>query len=271
MKRRLVNVVLCLAVMLAALPAIAAEEDSDTQLAKQTQNPVADLISIPIQSNFNFNYGPDRDKSQIVNNIQPVVPINLNKEWNLITRSILPVIYTEFPAYQTGLGNLQFTGFLSPAKPGKFIWGAGPVFQLPTNTSTNLGSNLWSVGPSAVGLVMDGPWVIGLLAQNIWSFAGPGGRDNPSVNQFLAQAFINYNLPRGWYLTSSPIITADWKQAGSDQWTVPLGAGVGKIFKVGKFPFNAQLSAYYNVVRPSIGPDWSIRAQIALLLPKNLF
>ena len=244
-----------------------AAEKSETELAKETQNPVADLISIPIQSNFNFNYGPDRDKSQIVNNVQPVVPIHMNKDWNLITRSILPIVYTEFPAYETGLGNFQFTGFLSPANPGKFIWGVGPVFQLPTNTSTNLGSNLWSVGPSAVGLTIQGPWVVGLLVQNLWSFAGPGGNDNPSVNQFLAQYFINYNLSDGWYLTTSPIITADWKAAGSQQWTVPVGAGVGKIFKIGKLPFNANLSVYNNVIRPSIGPEWTLRAQIALLLP----
>jgi hypothetical protein len=270
MKKTLMPVMLfCLAALFITMPLWAAEDE--TELAKQTQNPVADLISIPIQSNFNFNYGTDRDKSQIVTNIQPVVPISLNKDWNLITRTILPVVYTEFPAYQTGLGNLQVTGFLSPAKPSKFIWGVGPVFQLPTNTDTSLGSNLWSAGPSAVGLTMQGPWVIGLLVQNIWSIAGPGGRDNSKVNQFLAQYFINYNLPKGWYITSSPIITADWTAAGSDQWTVPVGLGMGKIFKIGKLPFNANVSAFYNVIRPSIGPDWSVRGQIALLLPKSMF
>jgi hypothetical protein len=257
------------AVLFITMPLRAA--DDETELAKKTQNPVADLISIPIQSNFNFNYGADRDKSQIVTNIQPVVPISLSKDWNLITRTILPVVYTEYPAYQTGLGNLQFTGFLSPAKPGKLIWGVGPVFQIPTNTDTFLGSNLWSAGPSAVGLVMTEHWVVGLLAQNIWSFAGPGGRDNSRVNQFLAQYFINYNLPKGWYITSSPIITADWTATGSDQWTVPVGLGAGKIFKIGKLPFNANVSAFYNVIRPSIGPEWAVRGQIALLLPKSIF
>ena len=98
-----------------------------------SQNPVADMVSIPVQSNFNFDYGQDRDKSQIVTNVQPVIPIALNKDLNLITRTIIPIIYTEYPAYQTGLGNVQFTGFLSPSKPGKFIWGFGPVFQFPTH------------------------------------------------------------------------------------------------------------------------------------------
>lgn len=247
------------------------DKNDETELAKAAQNPLADMISIPIQTNFNFNYGLNRDKTQIVTNVQPVIPIEIGKDWNLITRTIIPVMYTEFPGYQTGLGNVQFSGFLSPARPGKFIWGVGPVFQFPTRTDTYLGSNLWSAGPSVVGVTIQGPWVVGLLAQNIWSFAGPGGKDNPSINQFLAQPFINYNLPQGWYLTFSPIITADWKAAGSDQWTVPLGAGVGKIFKIGKLPFNANLSGYYNVARPTFGPDWQLRAQIGLLLPKGLF
>jgi hypothetical protein len=261
-----------IAVVLAAAPLFSEEAGKmdETELAKAAQNPVANMLSFPLQSNMNFRYGSDKDRSQTVTNFQPVIPINLSKEWNLITRTIAPIIYTEYPAYQTGLGNVQFTGFLSPANSDKFIWGAGPVVQFPTRTDTYLGNKMWSGGPSLVGLTMTKHWVIGLLVQNVWSFAGPGGKDNPSVNQFLAQPFINYNLPHGWYLTTSPIITADWKAAGSDQWTVPLGAGFGKIFKIGKLPFNGNLSAFYNVARPDIGPDWTIRAQIALLLPKGI-
>ena len=174
--------------------------EGQEDLAKAAQNPIADMVSIPVQSNFNFDYGADRDKTQIVTNIQPVIPINLTKNWNLITRTIIPVIYTEFPAYQTGLGNVQFTGFFSPAKPSNFIWGIGPVIQFPTHTDTYLGSNKWSGGPAAVGLFLDkdSPWVMGLLVQNVWSFAGPTtSKEDPTVNQFLAQPFINYNLPQG--------------------------------------------------------------------------
>jgi hypothetical protein len=287
-KPALIGVLLMVvAVMLAIPPAMAQTKSSDEvkledkakkpameseeELAKASQNPVANMVSIPIQNNTNFNFGPD-NRTQNITNIQPVIPISLNKEWNLITRTIIPVVYNPWPEYQFGLGNVQFTGFLSPAKPGKFTWGFGPVLQFPTHTDTYLGSNKWSAGPSAVGLVMEGHWVIGLLAQNIWSFAGPStSRENPSVNQFLAQPFINYNLPKGWYVTFQPIITADWKAAGTDQWTVPLGGGVGKIFKIGKLPFNGNLQAYYNVVTPHNGPDWTIRAQLALLLPKGLF
>lgn len=274
-KARFSLILLCPAVIFAIAQAWAEEPKKmdATELAKAAQNPVANMISIPIQSNFNFRFGPDKDKMQSVTNIQPAIPISLNKDWNLITRTIVPVVYTEFPAYQTGVGNVQFTGFLSPANAGKFVWGVGPVVQFPTHTDTYLGSDKWAGGPSAVGLFLDkdSPWVVGLLIQNIWSFAGPPTtRENPSVNQFLAQPFINYNLPKGWYITFSPIITADWKAKGEDRWTVPLGLGAGRIFKIGKLPFNGQLAAFYNVARPSIGPDWSIRAQIGLLLPKAI-
>ena len=243
---------LCLAAILTIAPAwaqtkddgkaepqksgVPANKDEETELAKAAQNPVADLLSFPLQSNINFRYGPSKDKNITVTNFQPVIPISLGKDWNLITRTIVPITYTEYPAYQTGIGNVQFTGFLSPAKPGNFIWGLGPVFQFPTRTDTYLGNQMWSAGPSAVGLFMTKSWVVGLLVQNVWSFAGPGGSDNPSVNAFLAQPFINYNMPHGWYLTFSPIITADWKANGSDQWTVPLGGGVGKVLKISKLP-----------------------------------
>src|SRR5271157_690155 len=184
MKRVWILAVFCLVVILMAAPLWAADDqtelakkaqtpaaDDETELAKKAQNPVADLISIPIQSNFNFNYGANRDKSQIVTNIQPVVPISLNKDWNLITRTIAPIIYTEYPAYQTGLGNVQFTAFLSPKELGKFTFGVGPVFQFPTRTDTFLGNKMWSAGPSAVGVYITEHWVVGLLAQNVWSFA----------------------------------------------------------------------------------------------------
>ena len=285
---RFILVVLCLAAILMTAPVwaqtnddgkaeppqksgVPAGKDDVAELAKAAQNPIANMLSFPLQSNINFRYGPSKDKNQTVTNFQPVIPISLGKDWNLITRTIVPIIYTEYPSYQTGIGNVQFTGFLSPANSGKFLWGVGPVFQFPTRTDTYLGNQMWSAGPSAVGVFMDGPWVIGLLAQNVWSFAGPSGSDNPTVNSFLAQPFINYNLPDGWYLTTSPIITADWTATGSNQWTVPVGGGIGKIFKIGKLPFNANLGAYYNVARPDIGPDWTIRAQIALLLPKGIF
>ena len=244
--------------------------ESEADLAKKTQNPVADMISVPFQNNFNFNYGPNNDL-QYVLNLQPVIPIHLDKEWNLVTRTIIPVINQPWPESKFGLGDLNTTLFLSPAKllpvaEGGLFWGVGPILQFPTATNDILGSGKWAAGPSAVVGYLGKTWVLGALANNMWSFAGEDER--PYVNLMTVQPFINYNLPDAWYLSFSPIITANWSAKHSQQWTVPLGGAVGKIFRIGKLPFNAQLGAYYNVVRPDdIGPEYSIRAQIALLLP----
>ncbi len=127
----------------------------------------------------------------------------------------------------------------------------------------------WAAGPAAVALTIQGPWVAGILVQNIWSFAGNSDRSN--VNRFLTQYFVNYNLANGWYLTSSPIITADWEASSGNQWTVPVGGGFGKVFRIGTLPFNAAVAAFSNVVRPDPGPDWTLRFAIAVLLPKSIF
>jgi hypothetical protein len=241
---------------------------SEEELARAAQNPVAKLISVPFQNNFNFGVGPN-DTTQWILNIQPVIPITLNEDWNLITRTIMPIINQPSPApgirSASGLGDINPTFFLSPAKPGKFIWGIGPTLTFPTATDPLLGAGKYSAGPAAVALIMDGHWVIGALANNQWSYAGWGGQ---SVNAMLVQPFINYNLPHGWYLTSSPILTANWKATSDNIWTVPVGGGVGKIFKVGKLPINAQLAAYGNVVTPDNGADWQLRFQIQFLFPK---
>jgi len=245
-----------------------AEDKGTEELAKKTQNPVSDLISLPLQNNTNFGIGP-HDRTQNVLNIQPVIPINV-REWNLINRTILPLIYQpdifDSSGGTFGLGDINSTLFLSPAKPSKFIWGVGPIISFPTATDDVLGSGKWSAGPSAVGLVMPGKWVLGALVNNIWSFAGDSERR--SVNQFLLQYFVNYNLPKGWYLSSAPILTANWKADSGNQWTVPFGGGVGKIFRIGKQPMNAQVQAFYNAVKPDNGPDWTLRLQFQFLFPK---
>jgi hypothetical protein len=245
--------------------------DDATELAKKTQNPVADLISIPLQNNFNFGVGPN-NVTQYVGNLQPVIPIKITEEWNLITRTILPIINQPSPApgvsSNFGLGDLNPTFFLSPGKPGALIWGVGPTFTLPTATDTALGSGKWSMGPAAVVLTMQGPWVLGVLANQQWSVAGDDGRR--SVSQLLIQPFVNYNHPDGWYLTSSPVITANWMADSGDQWTVPLGGGFGKLWRVGKvgLPVNTQLAAYYNLEKPQGAADWHLRFHVQLLLPK---
>jgi hypothetical protein len=201
------------------------------------------------------------------------VPLNLNSEWNLITRTILPII--KQPTLSTtsddtwGIGNTSFSAFLSPAKSEGFIWGAGPVVELPTTSDDRLGTRKWSAGPTAVALTVKGPWVFGILGSQVWSFAGSS--DNPNVSRFLTQYFVNYNFGEGWYVGSSPIITADWQASGGNKWTVPVGGGVGKVFRVGKLPFNANIGYYAHVVRPDPSADAVVRFQIALLLPKSIF
>jgi len=260
--------ILCFFFMIAA-STVYAQESTGSDLAKQAQNPVANLISLPFQNNTNFGIGPDDDTQNILN-IQPVWPITLNDNWNLITRTILPVvsqpdILTGGEGSTTGLGDTTFTAFLSPKDSGKLTWGVGPVFLFPTATDDVLGSDKWGAGASAVLLTMPGKWVIGSLFSNVWSFAGSGDQD---VNLFTWQYFINYNLPDKWYLTSAPIITANWEADSDNRWTVPFGGGIGKIFNIGKQPINGQIGAYYNVETPEFGPDWQLRLQFQFLFPK---
>ncbi len=256
---------------LAASPVLAQDYDA-TKLAKAVQNPVADLISVPLQYNANFGVGPG-DGTQHVLNIQPVYPVKLNADWNLITRTIVPLISQPALApgqdRENGLGDIQLSLFVSPAKSAGLIWGAGLIMQFDTASDDVLGQGKWGLGPAAVALKMQGPWVYGALINNVWSV---GGDDNRSdVNQMLIQPFVNYNFPQhpGRYLTFSPIITANWEANSSNTWTVPLGLGIGQILKAGKLPLNVQASAYYNVEKPDVtGADWQLRLQVALLLPK---
>lgn len=158
------------------------------------------------------------------------------------------------------------TFFLSPGKPGKLIWGVGPAFVLPTATSKFLGQGKLSIGPSFVALLQPGHWTIGALANNVWSVAGPS--DRSAVNQMLIQYFINYNLSKGWYISLSPIITANWKAQSGNIWTVPVGGGIGRIFKLGLQPVNVSAQFYGNAAHPTDGSPWGMRLQIAFLFPK---
>jgi hypothetical protein len=239
-------------------------------LARKTQNPVADLISLPFQNNTYFQVGSHGRVANVLN-IQPVIPVDINDDWLLITRTIIPVVYKPSlfdEGDEFGLGDTQFTAFFSPKGSDEFIWGVGPVGRFPTATDDSLGSEKWSAGISGVALVMKGPWVVGGLVQNLWSYAGDSDRDD--VNEFLLQPFINYNLDAGWYLVSAPIMTANWNaDKYSDAWTIPVGGGVGRVFKMGKLPVNAQVQAFYNVEKPEYGPDWSLRVQFQLLFPRK--
>ncbi len=238
------------------------------QLQKAVQNPVANLISAPLQNSANFGVGP-YDRTQDVLNFQPVIPVKLGENWTLITRVIQPFVWQPYPAPTTGeygLGDMNPTFFLSPQRPGKVIWGAGPAFIIPTATNKILGQGKFSMGPSFVALTQPGPWTLGVLVNNVWSVAGSGGR--PAVNQMLLQYFVNYNLKKGWYISLSPIITANWKASGGNVWTVPFGGGIGRVTKIGFQPVNITAQFYSNPVRPAGSSSWSMRLQIAFLFPK---
>jgi hypothetical protein len=256
-------------------PAAATNSDA---LRKAAQNPIASLISVPVQNIDNFNIGP-ADRTQNILNIQPVIPLSAGKNWNLITRWIVPIIYQPIPVPQgegpplqttgvNGLGDMNPSFFLSPKK-SKVIWGVGPTFVLPTATNTTfLGQGKFSMGPTLVALIQPSPWTIGFLTNNVWSVAGHSNKDKPAVNQFLLQWFVNYNLKKGWYLTTAPIITANWRASDDNRWVVPLGGGVGRIMKVGFQPVNLSAQLYGNAVHPPGASSWGMKLQIAFLFPK---
>ena len=251
---------------------IEAGEDETAELARAAQNPVANMYSLPFQNNTNFNWGLGSvEETQNVLNIQPVLPFEVTDDWNIITRTILPVVSQpgRVPGEnrETGLGDLTFTAFVSPSKTSKLLWGVGPAVLMPTATDDRLGFDKWGLGPSLVVLGMPGNWVIGALINNIWSVGGSGDQD---INFFFTQAFANYNLSNGWYLTSAPIITSNWEASDGNKWTVPVGGGVGRVFRIGNLPpMNASIQGYYNAVRPDVVGRGSLRIQFQLMFPKR--
>ena len=252
-------------------PSSDAESASATELAKKLQNPVGDLYSFPFQNNTNFNYGPNKGTQDILN-VQPVIPIHINEDWNVITRTILPLIWQPSlqPAANTvpfGTGPITFSAFLSPKNPTNgWLWAVGPVFQVPTISDKTLGSNVWGAGPTAAIVYMKGPWVAGALANNVFSLGGTQGLGGTRYNTFLVQPFANYNFGGGWYVGSAPIITANWLTSGNNAWTLPVGAQVGRVVKIGgKLPVNLLLGAYYNALRPEFGSTWQLRTQVTLI------
>jgi len=256
--------------------------ENTAKLVKATQNPVADLVSIPLQNNSNFGIGPYNRTGDIFN-IQPVIPIKLSEKVMLINRIIQPVVWQPYAQQDTGgqlgFGDMNPTFFLSPAHPGKLIYAGGPAFILPTATSAQTGQGKFSIGPSAAALIQPGRWTLGILVNNLFSVAGSSHR--PDVNQMLVQYFVNYNLKKNYYLTSSPIVTANWNATGTvdaasgndttsgNVWVVPLGGGVGRVMRLGSQPVNWSIQFYGNAIHPQGGSPWSFKLQLALLYPKG--
>ena len=246
-------------------PATPPAEDA-TALAKQQQNPISSLISVPLQNNFNTGGGLE-DRTSFLLNAQPVLPFKLSDRWNVVSRTVLPIVSTPGPedTRYSGIGDIQLQFYVTPSKGRSLTWGVGPVFSLPTATTTGFETGSWAAGPAFVALAMPGPWVTGLLVTNVWTFADAG--DDTKTNQLLVQPFVNYNFGKGWALSSVPIITANWEAESGQQWTVPLGLGLMRTTKFSGRPLVVGVHYYYNVVRPDTAPSSQVRFMLVLLYP----
>jgi hypothetical protein len=243
-------------------------------LASAAQNPIGSMTSVPFEYNGNFGVG-ELGKRQDIFIVEPVVPISLGDQWNLILRGILPLVNNPVmfsgDTKEHGLGDLTIQTFLTPkeATPvdgGIFTWGIGPTLQLDTASDASLGAGKNAAGIDAVVFWAIKPWTFGALVSNVWSFSGD--YDRADVNAMTFEPFVNYNMKDGWYLTSSPILTANWEAKNSERWNIPLGGGIGRIFNIGKQPVNAQIQGFGYARTPTGGPDWSIRASLTFLFPE---
>lgn len=247
-------------------------------IIKASQNPVGNIAALPIQVNNNYGLGP-YTRYQFNLTIQPVMPIWIDRQVTLIARTIFPIYNQPSSAPPAvcasvagcgstfGLSDVQEQLFFAPkTKPGALIWGAGPMLQFPTASPDVLGTGKWAAGPAAVALVMPGPWVVGMLVTQIWSFTGKA--DRPNVNAGLFQPFINYNLPGDRFsVVTAPIITVDYTAPGNQKWTVPVGGGVGYTFKLGDQLMQLSALYYTDVVRPLNAPQTTLRLNWSLLFP----
>jgi len=246
-------------------PTPKAATDQATALAKQQQNPISSLISVPLQVNWDFGLG-DRDATGTLFNIQPVVPFGVSRSTNLILRVILPLASQpgSGDARVNGVGDVVMTAFFSPAKSGRFTWGAGPVVLLPTATNNALGSEKFGVGPSAVVLTQPGPWTIGLLFNHIWSTSGANDRED--VSSTFLQPFVNYNLGNGLAVGAVFEATANWN--ADEHWTAPLVFTVSKVARLGNRPVNFVAGAGPTIASPAGGSTWRFRVMAVFLYPR---
>ncbi|HEX7978411.1 MAG TPA: hypothetical protein VF461_07405 [Gemmatimonadaceae bacterium] len=252
-------------------------EKEGASLAKASQNPVANMVSLPLQYNYYANGGLGT-ASEMVLNVQPVLPLPIGKNWLIVARTIVPFVSIPLPDAGIGGGvnqlarpqfggiaDIQEQAYFTSAKPGKWTWALGPVLSFPTATNRLARTGQWGLGPTAVALTMPGPWVIGTLVNNIWRIGGTSnGRD---LNTFTVQPFINYNLAHAWAISTAPLITSNWNAPEGNRWTVPIGAGVSKIAHVGDQPLNFILQYYHNVEHPRLAGSNQLRMEVAALWP----
>ena len=241
------------------------------QLAKKLSNPVASLISVPLQSNFDFDIRPQDDGWRYQLNIQPVIPVSISEDWNVISRTILPIVsqYDIFPGAgdQFGSGDTTQSLFLSPKAPSSFgglIWGIGPAFLLPTASDDLLGSGKFGVGPTGVVLKQAGPWTLGMLANQIWSVAGED--DRADVSNLFLQPFVAYTTKDAWTFTLNTESNYNWK---TEQWSVPVNAQVTKLVKIGSQPISLGAGVRYWATSPETGPEGvGFRTIVTFLFPE---
>lgn len=245
-------------------------DEYEADIAQRLANPVANLISVPLQYNYDENIGPAGDGSISRLNIQPVIPFSLNEDWNLITRTIIPVLdLDDIPVKgegESGLSDVLASQFFSPSKPtsGGWIWGAGPVMLLPTATDEALGTEKWGMGPTAVALKQEGRWTVGMLFNHVWSFAGES--DRADVNNTLLQPFTSYITPTMTTISLNTDSTYDWE---IEAWSVPVNFTVAQLLKVRGQIFQVAVGARYWADSPDNGPeDWGVRATLTFLFPQ---
>ena len=261
-----IEVLACGASLHAATVA-ASTGDEQAKLAQQLNNPIAALISVPLQSNWDFGIGP-KDAYQYTLKVQPVIPISLNDDWNVISRTILPVIDAESPAAGIksvwGLGDTTQSFFFSPKKPtdGGIIWGVGPAMLLPTATDDQLGNNQWGAGPTIVALKQSDGWTYGVLANQIWSF----GPSDEQVSAMFVQPFVSYTTRMHTTFSLNTESTYDWE---TRQLSAPLNLGIAQLVKIGEVPVQFQLGGRWYADGPQDGPDWGLRFTVTFLFPKS--
>jgi hypothetical protein len=247
----------------------AAAPDEAQELGMQLANPVSSLISVPFQNNFQFGQGP-KDGFRWQLNIQPVIPFSISRDWNLIDRTILPIVYQDNvfgpSGSQFGLSDTTESLFFSPKRPtkGGLIWGVGPAFLIPTGTDTLLTTGQWSIGPTFVALKQQGPLTMGFLTNQLWSVSGVG--NHPYVNQWFFQPFFSHTNKKGMTLTLSSETTANWTNG---QWTVPIYFQASQVMMIGKQPVSIQGGIGVFINPPDSAPDWNLRFTFTLLYPRK--
>lgn len=258
-----------------ATPALAFAQASDAtqasgsaDLAKKLSNPVADLISVPFQYNYNDGYGGGSGQQSYVN-IQPVIPISISPSWNVISRTIIPLVDQDDvrpgSGSQSGFGNILQSFFFSPKKPtaAGLIWGVGPVIQIPS-ANHDIAPGQWGAGITGVALKQSGPWTLGGLANHVWSISGNSKYGEQSTT--FMQPFVSYTTPKATSFTLNTESTYDWE---SEEWSIPINFLASQVVKLGKHPVQLGLGTRYWVDAPEAGPDgWGLRAQVTFLFPK---